>query len=593
MTTDQAIVFAVLAAALAMFIWNRWRYDIVALIALLVVAFAGLVPPDQVFSGLGHPAVITVAAVLVLSQGLQNAGVVDAIARRLTRVGSRPTLQVATLTAAVALCSAFMNNVGALALLMPVAIWMSRKSGQSPSILLMPLAFGSLLGGTLTLIGTPPNIIIASYRAETGAVPFAMFDFLPVGAVVTLLGLGFIALVGWRLTPMRENRDLPEDLFEISTYLTELRVGESCVYVGKTLHHLVDAVAEDAEIVIIGLIRKGHRHEVPSVYEILREGDLLLIESDSDSLKSVLDITGLELAGRGDDPDMDEDSGDLNLAEAIVSPGSVLVGRTVTSLDLRKRHGLNVLAVARQGHRLHERLANIRFVAGDILLVQGAGETMSLTLNELGVLPLASRGLRIGQPRNVALATAVFCLSLAAIALDLASAAVALTAGAVVMVVVGLVPPREIYKSIDMSVIVLLAALLPVGHALESTGGSQLIADGLLAVSRAAPPSATLIILIGATMLLSNVINNAAAAVLAAPVAISVAHGMSASPDPFLMAVAIGSSCAFMTPIGHQSNTLVMAPGGYRFGDYWRMGLPLSILVIATAVPVILWVWPL
>lgn len=593
MTTDQAIVFAVLAGTLAMFIWSRWRYDVVALIALLVVALVGLVPADQVFAGLGHPAVITVAAVLVLSQGLQNAGVVDAIARRLTRVGNRPTLQVATLTAVVAVCSAFMNNVGALALLMPVAIWMSRKSGRSPSILLMPLAFGSLLGGTITLIGTPPNIIIAAYRAEVGTVPFAMFDFLPVGAAITLCGVVFIAIVGWRLMPKRDNQDSPEDLFEISSYLTELRAIEGCKYVGRTLHHLINAVADDAEIVVIGLIRKGKRQEVPSVYEILQVGDLLLVESDSDSLKTLLDITGMELAGKGDDLDSEEDSKDLNLAEAIVTPGSVLVGRTVTYLDLRKRHGINVLAVARQGHRLHERLANIRFVAGDILLVQGSKDTMQSALNELGVLPLASRGLRIGKPRNVALATAVFGLSLAAIALNLASAATALTAGAVVMVLVGLISPGEIYKSIDMSVIVLLAALLPIGHALETTGGSQLIADGLLALSRSAPPSVTLIILIGATMLLSNVINNAAAAVLAAPVAISVAHGLDVSVDPFLMAVAIGASCAFMTPIGHQSNTLVMAPGGYRFGDYWRMGLPLSILVIAAAVPMILWVWPL
>jgi len=615
MTGEQLIVFSVLAATLVLFVWNRWRYDLVALGALLACALTGVVPADEVFSGIGHPAVISVAAVLVLSRGLLNAGVVDSVARRLMQVGERPWAQVAALTGIVALSSGFMNNVGALALFMPVAIWMSRQSGRSPSYLLMPLAFGSLLGGTLTLIGTPPNLIIAGYRAEAGEAPFGMFAFLPVGAAVTVAGVLFIALLGWRLVPRRQEQEGNGDLFEISAYLTEVRVPESCKYAGRTLHALINAVEDEADVQVIALVRGDERQRMPSTYEVLREGDILLVEADSDSLKALLDVTGVELAANVDEQEdkaqneqkaaeqalEDERTeknhksrhGELTLAEAIISPGSILVGTTASGLDLRERHGVNVLAVARQGQRLRQRLGKIRFATGDILLLQAREDALQSSLNSLGCLPLASRGLSITTPRNVLLASAIFAITLAIIAIGLVPAATALVTGALVMILVGLIPVGRIYDSIDMSVIVLVAAMLPVGQALETSGGSQLIADALLSVGHSLPPAATLALLMVAVMLISNVVNNAAAAVLAAPVAISLARGMDASVDPFLMAVAIGASCAFLTPIGHQSNTLVMAPGGYRFGDYWRLGLPLSILVVLCAVPAILWIWPL
>ncbi|MEX5448918.1 SLC13 family permease [Stutzerimonas stutzeri] len=615
MTGEQLIVFGVLAATLVLFVWNRWRYDLVALAALLACALTGVVPAEEVFAGLGHPAVISVAAVLVLSRGLLNAGVVDSVARRLMQVGERPWAQVAALTGIVALSSGFMNNVGALALFMPVAIWMSRQSGRSPSYLLMPLAFGSLLGGTLTLIGTPPNLIIAGYRAEAGEAPFGMFAFLPVGAAVTVAGVLFIALLGWRLVPRRQEQEGNGDLFEISAYLTEVRVPEGCKYAGRTLHALIGAVQDEADVQVIALIRGDERQRMPSTYEVLRESDILLVEADSDSLKALLDVTGVELAADVEEQEnkaRDEQEaaeqaveqekaeknhksrhGELTLAEAIVSPGSMLVGTSASGLDLRERHGVNVLAVARQGQRLRQRLGEIRFAAGDILLLQAREDALQSSLNSLGCLPLASRGLSITTPRNVMLASAIFAITLASIAFGLLPAATALVTGALVMILVGLIPLGRIYESIDMPVIVLVAAMLPVGQALETTGGSQLIADALLELGQSLPAAATLALLMVAVMLISNVVNNAAAAVLAAPVAISLARGMDASVDPFLMAVAIGASCAFLTPIGHQSNTLVMAPGGYRFGDYWRLGLPLSILVVLCAVPAILWIWPL
>jgi len=615
MTGEQLIVFGVLAATLVLFVWNRWRYDLVALAALLACALTGVVPADEVFAGIGHPAVISVAAVLVLSRGLLNAGVVDSVARRLMQVGERPWAQVAALTGIVALSSGFMNNVGALALFMPVAIWMSRQSGRSPSYLLMPLAFGSLLGGTLTLIGTPPNLIIAGYRAEAGEAPFGMFAFLPVGAAVTVAGVLFIALLGWRLVPRRQEQEGNGDLFEISAYLTEVRVPEGCKYAGRTVHALINAVKDEADVQVIALVRGDERQRMPSTYEVLREGDILLVEADSDSLKALLDVTGVELAAEVDEQEekahderqateqaVEQEKaekkhksrhGELTLAEAIVSPGSMLVGTSASGLDLRERHGVNVLAVARQGQRLRQRLGQIRFSAGDILLLQAREDALQSSLNSLGCLPLASRGLSITTPRNVMLASAIFAITLASIAFGLLPAATALVTGVLVMILVGLIPLGRIYESIDMPVIVLVAAMLPVGQALETTGGSQLIAEALLELGQSLPAAATLALLMVAVMLISNVVNNAAAAVLAAPVAISLARGMDVSVDPFLMAVAIGASCAFLTPIGHQSNTLVMAPGGYRFGDYWRLGLPLSILVVLCTVPAILWIWPL
>ncbi|MCL7750876.1 SLC13 family permease [Guyparkeria hydrothermalis] len=596
MTTDQGLLFAILGLTLAGFAWGRLRYDVVALLALLATGLTGLVPPAAMFSGLSHPAVITVAAVLILSRALINAGVIDVLARRLTRVGDRPMAQVITLTGVVALSSAFINNVGALALFMPVAVWMARHAGRSPSFLLMPLAFGSLLGGTLTLIGTPPNIIIATYRVDTGAPAFGMFDFLPVGLAITLAGIAFIALVGWRLTPCRSQSADNGELFEIENYLTEVRVPESSSYAGRSVHELIDSVAEETDVMVTALLREGERRRMPSTYEVLRPGDILLIEADSDGLQALIDVTGVELAAgetAESEEETDKTAGELTLAEAIVAPNSRLVGNSAGALDLRERYGVNVLAVARQGRRLKQRISHIRFLPGDILLLQGREESLPGAMSRLGCLPLAARGLNIARPRRVALGASIFVAGLALVAFDLLPVAMALVGTAVAMVIAGLLPSDDAYRAIDMPVIVLLAAMLPVGQALETTGGSALIAETLLVAADHLPAFATLALLMTAVMLLSNLVNNAAAAVLAAPIGIQIAQGMNASPDPFLMAVAIGASCAFLTPIGHQSNTLVMAPGGYQFGDYWRMGLPLSLLVIVVAVPMILWVWPM
>ncbi len=605
MLIDQFIVFAIIIFSLTFFIWGRWRYDIVALVALMLGAVTGVIPFKEMFVGFGHPAVITVAAVLIISEAAMSAGIVDIIARLLTKVGNNLIVQLFTLTGLVALCSAFMNNVGALALIMPVTIWLARKSERSPSLMLMPIAFGSLLGGMLTLIGTPPNIIISQYMAQARGKPFAMFDFLPIGLAVTMVGILFIALIGWRLIPQRDDTPVNKDLFSIESYMTEVIIPKENNYIRQTLHDLLEAVEEEADISIIALIRGERRITLPSTYEVLRENDILMIEASSESLKVLLQNTGVKLAEdvrhyeKNDENSSDKtvsgkkDLANIKLAEVIVSPGSMLVGASVSRLSVREIYGINVLAVARQGHRLRRRVSRVQFLPGDILLIQGKSDTLSDVLKELGCFPLAARSLSIGRPQKVLLTSVIFFTAVAVITFQLMPAEAALVLAALFMVLLNIISPAELYKGIDMPVITLLAAMIPVGGALETTGGSKLIADSVLMLTSNLSIVWVLVILMSVVMLLTNIINNTAAAILAAPIALKIAEGLGHSPEPLLMAVAIASSSAFLTPIGHQSNTLVMAPGGYRFADYWRMGLPLSIIVLIVSIPMILCIFPI
>lgn len=587
----QLIVFGVLAAAFALFVHGRWRYDVVALLALLAVTVTGVVPGAEAFSGFGHPAVVIVASVLVVTRGLFNSGVVDVIAKWMARVGERPVLQVGAVTGLVTAISGFVSSVAATAILVPVALRMARGHGAPPSRLLMPLAFGSLLGATITLIGSAPNVIIATFRAQTAGAPFRMFDYTPVGAGLAAAGVLFISLIGWRLIPARKGQASRQELFRIEDYMTEVRVPEDSKLAGKPLRDLEGAT--DADVVVVGLVRGQRRTPAPSSFETLRADDIVIVQASSEALQALVDATGVELVGSEELGEEVLGSDDVGLAEAVVMPAAPMEGQTARSLSLRWRYGINLLAVARQGERLKARLDRLRFRAGDVLLLQGGTETLQEALTDLGCLPLAERGLRVGQPRRILLAVGIAGTALAASGTGLLPVQIAFAGAAVLMVLAGLLNLREAYESIDWSIIVLLGAMIPVAHALETTGGARLIATQLLAVAGGMPPAVTLALVLVATMFLSDLINNAAAALVMAPIALGVARGLGASADPFLMAVAVGASCAFLTPIGHQSNTLVMGPGGYRFGDYWRMGLPLEVVITAVAVPLLLWVWPL
>ncbi len=591
MSVQQWIIFGTLLLTLFLFVKGRWRYDIVALLALLIVTLTGLVPMERTFSGFSNAAVITVAAVLVLSRGLQNSGIVEWIGEKLSGLKGGTTIQLAALTLIVAVLSAFMNNVGALALLMPVVLRLSQKKDIPASKLLMPIAFASLLGGMTTLIGTPPNIIAASFRQQTGAEPFRMFDFSPVGVGVAAAGLLFIVLIGWRLIPIRRSNSGTGSLFEIENYITEVRVPESSELVGKRLRE-INAFTK-AQTVIIGLVRGKERRMEPSALTAIQAEDILILSSDAENLKKLVETSGLELVGSKKIIKAELESEEVTMIEVVIMPNSIMLGSTARSLNLRANHGINLLAISRQGVVLRNRLDRIRFRTGDVLLLQSHVVTLKETMDVLGCLPLAGRGLRIGQSRKMLTALAIFGGALLIAAVGLLPAQVAFIAAVVVMLMTKIVSLREAYESVDWSIIILLGAMIPVGEALETTGGAQLIANSLLQVSQNLPPVGTLAIMLIATMFLSDLVNNAAAVVLMAPIGISVAQGMGVQVDPFLIAIAIGASCAFLTPIGHQSNTLVMGPGGYKFGDYWRMGLLLEIIVAAVAIPLITHFWHL
>lgn len=587
---EQLLVFSTLFLVLILFAWGRIRHDAVALIALLFLVATGLIPAAEAFSGFGHPAVITVAAVLVIGKALEFSGLIDLLGKWVMKVGKGLLIQIITLSVFVAVASAFMNNVGALAIMMPVAIAMARKSGHPPSYILMPIAFASLLGGMTTLIGTPPNIIIATFRADAMGEAFGMFDFAPVGVSLAIAGILFIALIGWRLLPNRAAKKSASELFDIEEYITEVKVARNAKVKGKTIKEIEEIT--DSEVRILGLIRKGKRIHAPGPEEEIRFDDIMILETDTDDLKAFLDDTGVKLVGDKKFRKDAEGSKNIRITEAIVMADSPIIGQSAAALKMRSRFGVNLLAVARKEQKIRRRLDHVIFRTGDVLLLQGREHMLDEAITTIGCLPLAQRGLRLGYQKKIPLALGIFILAIIMVATNFLPVQVAFSMAALAMVLSGILPLKKVYHSIDWPVIVLLAAMIPVGGALETSGGAKTIASQILHFGETLPPWAILTVILVVTMFLSDIINNAATVVLMAPVAISVANGLDLSIDPFLMAVAVGGSCAFLTPIGHQSNTLVMGPGGYKFADYWRMGLPLEIIIVAVGVPMIMITWP-
>ncbi|WP_135468006.1 SLC13 family permease [Crenalkalicoccus roseus] len=604
MSAEQIAISGILVATMLMFLWGRWRHDMVALGALLACVLAGLVPAAEAFSGFGHPAVITVAAVLVLSRALQTSGAVDALAQRVLPQRAGPGLTIAALTLLAAVLSAFMNNVGALALLMPVAIQLAAKQEVPAGRLLMPLAFGSILGGMTTLIGTPPNLIVAGFRAEAKGEGFAMFDFTPVGLAVAGAGIAFIALLGWRLVPARARADA--EGFDVGAYLTEARVPEGAKAVGMRLRE-VEAAMEEAGAQVVGIIRDERRLRLARPWQKVRAGDILMLEAEPEGLASSLSALGLALEEavrpdpegqaerqtRREGAEAPEGAEEVVLLEYAVLPGSPLAGRSASDLRLRSRLGVNLLGVSRRGRVETARLRSMVLREGDVLLMQGPAESLAEFAAESGCVPLAPRELRLPDRRQIALASAIMLGAIAAAAFGLVPAAVAFAAGVLAAMATRLVPPRSVYGAVDWTVVVLLGALIPVAGAMESTGTADLAARTLLEGVAGGEAVLALGLILLVTMTISDFVNNAATAAVMCPIAVGTAAGLGANPDPFLMAVAVGASCAFLTPIGHQNNTLILGPGGFRFGDYWRLGLPLELIVLVVAVPVILLVWPL
>ena len=590
-TAEQAALFALFATVFAMLVWGRVRYDLVAFAALVIATVAGLVPTEATFSGFGHPAVVIIALVLIVSRGLMNSGAVERIAGRLLAEDRSTPAHIGIMAVAGAALSAVINNVAALALLMPLDIEAAEKAKRAVAASLMPLSFATILGGMITMIGTPPNIVIAQYRADTLGESFAMFDFAPVGLAVAAAGVLFVALAGWRLLPRREGVDRMREAVESGAYLAELTVGAQSKSDGVRLRDL-EPVAEAEDLNLIGLLRGGRRMSGFARWQTIEAGDVIVVEGEPSAIEAFTGKAGLEFEGTTEH-EGGMTGGGLALMEAIVPDGARVAGRTARQIGLLTREGVSLIGVSREGRRFRERVRQLELRPGDVLLMLGSPDRLDSAARTLGVLPLEGRQTAMIQREKAGLAVAVFALAIGAAVAGLVYLPVALAAVVAVYCAIGLVGGTEVYEAVEWKVIVLLASLIPLGAALEASGGAALIAGWILTATEGWPAWGILLVLMVVTMTLSDFLNNVATTLIAAPIGVEVARSLEVSPDPFLMGVAVAASCAFLTPIGHKNNTIIMGPGGYRFGDYWRMGLPLELLVLAIAVPAILVVWPL
>jgi di/tricarboxylate transporter len=572
-------------------VWGRWRYDIVALGALFTASLFGLVPQTQMFSGFGNPATITVVMVLIVSFGLTKSGAVEFIADAIEPISSIPYLHIAVLTFLAAFLSMFMNNVGALALLMPIAIQSTTKAGRSPATVLMPLSFGSILGGLVTLIGTPPNILIANYREQVTGEAFTMFDFAPVGGGIAICGILFLLLIGWKLVKVRKQTTGLE-LFDVEKYLFELKVTRESEFAHKKAGELKDALADKK----LSLLSMVHRHEkiaIVSRRQLISSSDLLMIQGSQDAIAKFANDHDLLMVSAQNAQKEVLHSEDTQVVEVVVTPNSPIVGSTASQINFNRKYSVNLLAASRAGTPHRERLRDFEFAVGDVLLLHGAEDEIGEVIIKLNCYPLASRALGLGKSSKAVPAMVTFILAIVAAATGLVTIQLALGVATVAMVLLNIVPVREFYDGVDWAVVVLLGAMIPIGVALETTGTTTLLVNGILAVAGDFSPVFLLAMILIITMTVSDVLNNAATAILMAPIAYNIALALNLNPDAFLMAVAVGASCAFLTPIGHQNNALIMGPGGYKFGDYWRMGLPLEIVIVVVALPLLLMAWPL
>ncbi len=593
MTTDQIILFSLFGGVFAMLLWGKFRYDLVAFTALMLGVVLGVVPTKHAFDGFGNSATLVVALVLVVSAGLVRSGAVFLITRTLVNANRSLAKHITIMGLIGGILSAFMNNVAALALLMPVDIQTARKAGRSPGLSLMPLSYATILGGMVTLIGTPSNIIISTIREDSLGAPYSMFDFAPVGGIAAMAGLAFVALIGWRLIPHpADTAEAGSPLEGVADYIAELVVPEDSRLIGQRLGDLNED-AEKNDVVILGIVRDGKRRYGSGQNTTLRAGDALVLEARPDALDEFRVALGLDFADAKRQEALTADSEGLRVVEAVVTDESRIRGKTAMAIGLGWRRSSVLLGISRQGRRIRKQVRKTRVQAGDILLLLVPKDRETEVLEWLGVLPLADRGLAVTEDKKVWLAIGMFAAAVLAASFGLVYLPVALGLVVVGFVLAKILSLDELYTHISWPVVVLLGSMIPLGAALETSGGTDLIANALVNLTDGMPTWAILTILMMVTMSLSDVLNNTATTIVAAPIAIKMAQTLGVNPDPFLMAVAVAAACAFLTPIGHKNNMLILGPGGYRFGDYWRMGLPLEILIVAVSIPAILVFWPL
>ena len=632
MTIDQIAIFCIIIFTFSLFIWGKFRYDIVSIISLSTLFITDLflggeksnliLNSSNLFIGFGHPAVITVALVLIISQALRNSGVVDFISRKISILSHNQLTHIASLSGVATICSAIMNNVGALALMLPVALKTATKQNRSPSIILMPLAFASILGGMITMIGTPPNIIIAAFRktyqtnlkieamqnSDSQAaqyfneqninienfIPssFGMLDFSPVGLLIAFFGVIFITFIGWRLIPKTSHKKPNSGSnFSIDDYVTEIRIPENCKLINMKIKDIEKYTENRLEI--FGYIDKNEKFSILQNNTSIKAGDRFLVKADPVDLKLMMDEYSIRLTKKMRQRiDKLKDENTI-FKEVVVTPDSPLLNRTRQYLRRKTSNSLVLMAVARQDKPIHKRLDKIVFSIGDVLLLQGNSDNLKDSIHSLQLLPLEQRDIEIGLFSKVALSLLIFFSSIILSIVGIIPTTLSFIIAILLYIFTGILPVRQLYDKIDWPIIVLLGSMIPVSNALETTGTSQLLANNMVTMTQSLPHWLILALIMVITMCLSDIINNAATALIMAPIASGIAISLGVNIDPFLMAVAVGASCAFLTPIGHQCNALILGPGGYKFSDYWKMGLPLEILIVIIGTPLILYFWPL
>ena len=588
LTNEQLFALTVLLISFIAFLMGRIRYDFVALGALLALVVSGIVPIAQSFDGFSHPAVITVASVLVLSHAIGRTGITYHLSKRLSYFSSSPSMLVFTLAGLVAFFSAFMNDVGALALIMPIAIQLCQRYDIPPAKVLMPMAFASLLGGTITVIGTPPNLIVANYRESIGLEQFNMFDFAPTGLIISTVGLLYLATIGWRLIPNRRSES-SQTKFTTDNYLLEAKVEQGNKVADKTVANLEEISENSVKVVVI--IRGARRIIAPSSEEIIRSNDTLLLEGQPEELKQLELLTGMNLTRSIANKDIPHDK--LEVLEVVLNPGSRMENRTLSELQFREKYGLNVIGVARHGENIRKRFSRIQLKVGDVLLVQGHSDELPETLRYLGCFPLAERDISLKASYRLVPTLLIFIGSIVLVATQTLPPQISFPLAVFLLVVFKLLPIRDVYRSQEGPLLMLLGCFITVGFALQQTGVTEILASKLVGFIGDLPDYLIIGIIILITMIITDIINSSATAMIMCPIAYGVSQQLGHNPDAYLMGVAIASSCTFNTLIGHHSNTLVMGPAGYQFGDYWRVGLILDILILVTVTPALVWVWPL
>jgi di/tricarboxylate transporter len=577
---DAIAALAIGAVALVLFVWNRLRVDVIALIVMALTILSGLLTPQEAVSGFAHEATITVALVLVLAAGLLRTGAIDVLARWLGRLAGKSELRLLTLTLLVVVpLSALINNTAAVAVMLPMLLGLARASSVSPSRLLMPLSFAGQLGGTLTLIGTSVNLIVAGLALDLGVERIRLFDLTPPAAIICAAGMLYLLTLGRWLLPYREpDEDLLRS-YELHDYLTLLRVVPESRLQGRSLAE--SRFNETLGLQILRVQRADGGVEVPSGATTLRAGDVLVVEGKIADIARVRNDAGVELADTDLTLDFADDA-DVRMAEVMV-PARGAVRRTVRDLALRARYGISAVAVRRHGMAIHEPIGEVELHAGDMILVQGSADALSRLHRDNQLTLLGAVDLPEVRRRKMKYAIPIVAGVVLLPAIGVTTILVSAIIGVIAMFLTRSITPDEAYREMDWMVIVLLGAILPLGEAMHRTGAAAWLAQNFIDIARPLGPHGVLAAFLLITTLLTSVISNAAAAVVLAPVAVAAAATLAMSPLPFVIAVMIGASNSFISPVGYQTNTMVYGPGGYRFTDYVRVGGPLSVIVIAVA----------